>query len=376
MRFSPGAAFAATFQLPASLRIHAPTVVSAAGPKATSPSFVRAAISSQKNHSRRPFAERLGRVAAMSSTGESPLASDDSVARISLCQFRVTENKLHNIETCRKFVREAVRDSPHLIVLPEIWNGPYATAAFGEYAEPCPEVGATAADVDNDVSPSVAALLNLAVEHGVTIVGGSIPELASDGGNIYNTCLVISADGVVVAKHRKAHLFDISVPGGVTFRESDTLSPGSEVTVVDLGSPLGMIGVGICYDIRFPEMAAAMVRAGARVLVYPGAFNMTTGPAHWELLARGRANDGQCYVLLASPARSDDENGPDGKYPKYTAWGHSTVCGPWGDVLVKTDEGEGIVRAELDMAAVERVRTSVPTRNQKRYDLYTPSEII
>merc|ERR1711994_147717 len=118
---------------------------------------------------------------------------------------------------------------------------------------------------------------------------------------------------------------DIDIPGKITFRESDALSAGNDFTVID--TPYCKIGLGICYDIRFPDLAQIYARNhGCQLLVYPGAFNLTTGPAHWELLQRARAVDNQCFVLTASPARTDpppvvDDEKP--KYPHYSAWGHS-----------------------------------------------------
>lgn len=237
-------------------------------------------------------------------------------------------------------------------MLPEIWNSPYATAAFPEYAEALSN------------SPSSILLREKAIEHSLWIVGGSIPEV--DDNRIYNTCQVFSPTGEVVAKHRKAHLFDIDVPGGIRFFESETLSAGSSVT--DFDTPWGKIGLGICYDIRFPEYALALRAKGCKILIYPGAFNMTTGPAHWELLQRARAVDTQCFVLTASPARV--ESSPDLKYPHYAAWGHSTAVTPWGDILATRDETEGIVTADLDMSKVEEMRQAIPVEKQKRVDLY------
>ena len=186
-----------------------------------------------------------------------------------------------------------------------MWNSPYATSAFPANAEPVPEVGAAVGDVAAEASPSLVLVLRSAREHGVFLIGGSIPEIGADG-NIYNTCVVADPAGTIVAKHRKMHLFDIDIPGRQSFRESDTLTGGSAVTTFAM--PQCVVGVGICYDLRFPEQAHLMRQAGAKLLVYPGAFNTTTGPAHWELLQRGRAVDNQCYVATASPARNPESN--------------------------------------------------------------------
>jgi omega-amidase len=153
----------------------------------------------------------------------------------------VTEDKNVNHKTASSYLKRAAEGGAQLAVLPEIWNSPYATAAFGEYAEVLPHVG----DNMSEKSPSAQLLMNHAKTNGMFIVGGSIPE--NDGGKIYNTCLVIDPQGKVVAKHRKVHLFDIDVPGGITFRESDTLSAGETMTAFDGGEVFGMVGVGIWY---------------------------------------------------------------------------------------------------------------------------------
>lgn len=165
------------------------------------------------------------------------------------------------------------------------------------------------------------------------------------------------------------------MPGKITFKESDTLSPGGQVTTFDAGGAFGRVGVGICYDIRFPELSLLMAKEGARILVYPGAFNMVTGPAHWELLMRARATDAQAYVIGASPARSEPPAaaaaGPKPRYPHYTAWGHSIVVSPWGEVQAHASEGEQLLLLDLEMGRVEEVRANLPTSKQKRADVYT-----
>ena len=321
----------------------------------------------------------------MSTTSDDAMATQEHAQqlRVALCQFQVTEDKTVNLQTCSSFIDKAVSSSAttttskiDLVVLPEIWNSPYATAAFSEYAEPVPNVvdddGKSAIFTKED-SPSVHLLKQKAIQHQIYIVGGSIPEVDHDN-QLYNTCIVVNPQGQIIAKHRKVHLFDINVPNGITFRESDTLSSGSQIT--SFTTPWCNIGVGICYDIRFPEYAMLLGQT-CQILIYPGAFNLVTGPAHWELLQRARAVDTQCYVLTASPARSvvtaDDNTRPksSNKYPPYSAWGHSTVVAPWGDIIATTDEKESIVVADIDLTKVSSMRQSIPVRNQKRTDLYT-----
>lgn len=326
------------------------------------------------------FARKTRKTASLlgvSTLRMSTAATTASSLRVALCQFSASHDKAANQETAKRYLSMAKERGASLAVLPEIWNGPYATAAFPEYAEILPQMGASNAPA----SESSQLLVDAAKEHNMWIVGGSIAERVTDGSEekIYNTCLVLNPQGEIVAKHRKVHLFDIDVPGGITFFESETLSPGSSVS--HFSTPWGEIGVGICYDIRFAEYAQLLRHDYDCVcLVYPGAFNMTTGPAHWELLQRARALDNQCFVLTASPARSEAppptpaDKGVGGNskspYPHYTAWGHSTVVSPWGDVLATTDEKEGIVVSELDLAKLAEVRSCIPIGQQRRTDLY------
>jgi omega-amidase len=275
--------------------------------------------------------------------------------KIALCQLKVGSDKVLNIANAAKALDSSA--PAKLVVLPECWNSPYSTASFPQYAEIVPSVGGRP---DPSTSPSSNMLCEKAKDMNIWIVGGSIPE--RDGEKLYNTCIVVNESGNIVGKHRKIHLFDIDVPGKITFKESDSLSPGDTPTVFD--TPWGLIGVGICYDIRFPEYAMWLRKLGARMLIYPGAFNMTTGPAHWELLQRARAVDNQLFVATCSPARDETSGG-------YIAWGHSTVVTPWGDIAVKAGAGEEVVFADLDFDTVESMRDNIPCWKQKRDDLYS-----
>ncbi|XP_035227693.1 omega-amidase NIT2-like [Stegodyphus dumicola] len=187
---------------------------------------------------------------------------------------------------------------------------------------------------------------------------GTFPE--SHQGKLYNTCLAFGPNGDVLAKHRKVHLFDIDIPGKITFKESAALTAGDTLTMFKIGK--WNVGLGVCYDIRFPLMANLYAEKGCQLLIYPGAFNMTTGPAHWELLQRARAVDNQLYVATISPAR--DENS------SYNAWGHSSLISPWGNTVSTTDEKEGIIYGDIDLEYVHEVREQIPITKQQRHDLY------
>lgn len=298
-------------------------------------------------------------------------------SKIAILQFEVTSDKNSNILKAREYIQHAVNDyNASLIILPECWNSPYDTSAFPEYAEVLPNVKDEVYDLGN--SPSALILFECAKEFGIYIIGGSIPEVVDsvkeeekDINSYYNTCLCIAPNGSLVGKHRKIHLFDVNIENGIKFRESETLNCGSTPTAFYAGEKFGTIGIGICYDMRFPEYANMLRYSyNCDVLIYPGAFNMTTGPLHWELLQRGRAVDNQTFVITASPARIKKLY--NDKYKPYFAWGHSSVVSPWGEVIATTEHDEDIVVCDLGdvKQIIQKIRTEIPVSIQRRTDIY------
>ncbi|GAV46954.1 hypothetical protein ZYGR_0A05520 [Zygosaccharomyces rouxii] len=272
--------------------------------------------------------------------------------KVALVQLAAgTPDKAYNLQKAKTLIEKAVHDEPStkLVVLPECFNSPYATDKFRAYSE-----------VIRPDSESYKALSQLAQKLKIVLVGGSIPELEPETDHIYNTCMIFNENGELLDKHRKAHLFDIDIPNGIRFKESDTLSAGEKNTLVT--SEYGKFGVGICYDMRFPELAMQSARKGAFAMIYPGAFNTVTGPLHWKLLARSRAIDNQVYTLLCSPARDLESS--------YHAYGHSLVVDPKGNVLAEAGEGEEIVYADLDPEAIDQFRAGIPITTQRRFDIY------
>jgi omega-amidase len=201
----------------------------------------------------------------------------------------------------------------------------------------------------------------MASEAKAYLIGGSIPEYEESTKNYFNTSLTFSPNGALLAIHRKVHLFDIDIPGKIKFKESDVLSPGNKVTIVDLPE-YGKVGIAICYDVRFPELAMIAARKDCFALIYPGAFNLTTGALHWKLQGQARAMDNQVYVGLCSPAR--DMNAT------YNAWGHSMIVDPNAEVLGELEEKEDIVYAELNGEKIEETRKGIPIYSQRRFDVY------
>lgn len=268
-----------------------------------------------------------------------------NIFKMALCQTKASLYKDESMEMAAHYVNRAADNGAHMASLPEMWNCPYDNSYFREYSE-------------TESGESVEFMSDLARENEIYLVGGSIPEL--DDGRIYNSCFVFSPNGEIIGKHRKVHLFDIDVPGGIRFMESETLSGGNDITVVD--TEFCKVGIGICYDIRFPKMFNKMADEGAKAVILPGAFNMTTGPAHWELLIRSRALDNQLYFGACSPARDMDSS--------YHSFGNSMIANPWGEICGKTDSIPSIVYGKIDLDYLEQIREQIPVSKQMKPDLY------
>ena len=258
--------------------------------------------------------------------------------KVSVIQMKVRETKEKSMKEAAARVGEAARRGADFAVLPEMFSCPYETSGFPLYAE--------AADGE-----TVKRLSEIAGENGIYLVGGSIPE-REENGKIYNTSFVFDRKGKLLARHRKVHLFDIDIPGGQSFKESDTLSPGASATV--FSTEFGPMGLCICFDIRFPELFRTMAEQGALAVFCPAAFNRTTGPKHWELLFRARAVDYQLFTIGAAPAADETAS--------YISYGHSILVSPWGEVLSQAGEEERILTEELDFSQVEAVRRQIPIR--------------
>ena len=266
--------------------------------------------------------------------------------KIAAIQMSTVADKMENVRTVKTYLEKIKDENPDFVILPEMFCCPYQTENFPIYAE-------------KEGGPVWQQLSGYAKQYGIYLIGGSMPEKDAEG-NVYNTCYVFDREGKQIGKHRKVHLFDIDVKGGQTFKESDTLTAGDSDTVFD--TEFGKIGVMLCFDIRFPELSRMMVNDGAKVIFVPAAFNMTTGPAHWELSFRTRALDNQIYMVGCAPARDVSAG--------YISWGHSIVTDPWGRVTGMLDENEGILLAELDMDYEEQVREELPLLKSRRKDIY------
>ena len=265
--------------------------------------------------------------------------------KIAVCQIRTELDKAITMAKAELMVSKAANNGADIVVLPEMFNCPYDKNYFKPFAK-----------AEN--GESIAAMSAWARANEVILVGGSIPEAAGD--KLYNTCFVFDENGEIIARHRKAHLFDVDIEGGIRFKESNNFTPGNEITVFD--TKFGKMGVMVCFDIRFPELSRAMANRGAQVIFCPAQFNMTTGPKHWELSVRARAMDNELFFVGASAARYEGFN--------YECWGHSTVVSPFGMVLASCDEKEQILYCDIDLSEVESTRKQLPTFLHLREELY------
>ena len=267
--------------------------------------------------------------------------------KAALVQMQVQPKTCDSLALAESFIKKASAAGADLVLLPEMFCCPYQNKNFPLYAQ-------------REGEEIWLELSRMAREQNLILAAGSVPERDEDG-KIYNTAYVFDRQGQQIAKHRKMHLFDIDVSGGQSFRESDTLTAGNSITTFD--TEFGVMGLCICYDFRFPELSRLMAERGSKVILVPAAFNMTTGPAHWEILFRTRALDNQVFTLGAAPAR-DPSSG-------YTSYGNSIAVSPWGDVLDRLGADQEMLVCTLELDRVAQVRRELPLLAHRRKDVYT-----
>jgi predicted amidohydrolase len=248
-----------------------------------------------------------------------------------------------NVARASALVREAAVRGAQLVVLPEVfaWRGPKPLEST--IAEPIP-------------GPTTDTFAALARELRIHLCMGSVLERIPDEPRAYNTSCLFGPGGELLGRYRKLHLFDVELPGRVSVCESETRAPGTEVVAVP--TELGVLGLSICYDLRFPELYRRLVHAGAEVLLAPSAFTFPTGAAHWELLCRTRAVENQCYLVAADQTGTS----PHG----FADFGDSLIVDPWGRVLARAGDGESVTTAEIDRTYLARLRRELPCLEHRR----------
>lgn len=261
-------------------------------------------------------------------------------------QTKVLSSKEQTLNYIEAYLKKFLHLQPDIVTLPEMFNCPYDNKSFPLYAE-----------FEEDITYKFCQ--NLAKKYNIYLSAGSIPEKDAQN-HLFNTAYVFDNNGNCIAKHRKMHLFDIDVKNGQRFKESDTLSAGNSITVFD--TKWGKMGLCICYDFRFPELARLMVDVGAKIILVPAAFNMTTGPLHWELLFQSRAVDNQVFTIGTAPARNLNAS--------YHSYGHSIIVSPWGKILNQADFEETALFTTINLNEINLVREQIPLLRHRRLDIY------
>ncbi len=258
-------------------------------------------------------------------------------------QMTSTADRGRNLDTALRLVNEAADLGAKLVALPE------------NFAYMGPEEGrlATAEPVEG---PTLGALRELARRRSIFVVAGSIAEKSPNPKMTANTSAVIGDDGSILAVYRKIHLFDVNIPDGARYAESEVVIPGDKVVVAP--TPLGRIGLTVCYDLRFPELYRKLASLGAEVITIPAAFTLFTGKDHWEVLLRARAIENLAYVVAPAQVGRHSAN--------RQTFGNAMVVDPWGVVLARCPDGEGVCVAKFDRARLEKVRLELPALKHRK----------
>ena len=270
--------------------------------------------------------------------------------KTALFQLSSTDVPADNARTVLDMVHEAVEQGAQFILTPEVTNCVSLDRAH--------QNGVLFHEADD---PALAALRDMAARTGIHLLIGSLALKTEDAdGRFANRSFLIGPDGAVLARYDKIHMFDVDISDNETFRESSGYRPGDRAVVAE--APFARIGMAVCYDMRFPLLANALVDAGAQILTYPAAFSPTTGAAHWHSLLRARAIEAGAWVL--APAQTGTHPGTGGRDRR--TYGHSLAVDPWGEVVLDAGEAPGIYTLDLDMGRVAEARRRIPSRQNAR----------
>lgn len=268
--------------------------------------------------------------------------------RVAALQMTSKDSVSVNLKTAERLIREAAALGASLLLLPE------NVAFMGQDEKD--KLLIAEAPLHGPIQNFFA---KLAHELKIWLIGGTIPIKTDAANRVHAACWVWDDRGQVVARYDKMHLFDVQLQSEQTeqtYAESKTIQPGHELVCFD--SPLGKIGLSICYDLRFPELYRKLLSAGAEILVVPSAFTASTGQAHWETLLRARAIENLSYVIAADQV---------GTHPNHrSTWGHSMIIDPWGKILAELLEGEGVIVADIDLDYLNDIRRRFPATEHRR----------
>lgn len=270
-----------------------------------------------------------------------------NIVRIAAVQMNSRDNKEENLRKAEALIDRAAAMGAQLVALPEYVSYLGPDEGKLQSAEPIP-------------GPTTERFAAKAKEHGIVLHCGSIAEQVPGEERLANTTVVIGPDGEILGQYRKIHLFDVDLVGEAAYRESRTVQSGEAIVTVD--TPVGRLGLTICYDLRFPELFRALALRGADIIFAPAAFTLYTGKDHWEPLLRARAIENQTFVV--APAQFGTHN------PQRQCYGNTMIIDPWGTVIARASEGETVVVADLDMGYKEFVRQAIPSLRHRRPDVY------
>lgn len=270
--------------------------------------------------------------------------------RVGLVQLTVSDDPEENLPETKALVRAAAEGGAKLVLTPECTNM-LSSSRDRQRALLCHE----------EEDPTLAALRDEAARAGIWLLIGSLGVKTHDAdGRFANRSFLVGPDGTIAARYDKIHMFDVNVSETEVYRESSAYRPGERAVLAE--TPLGRIGMTICYDLRFPHLFRRLAQAGAQILTVPAAFNHLTGQAHWQTLLRARAIETGCFVLAPAQTGFHPEQNGKGRHTH----GHSLVIAPWGEVLADAGDEPGVTFAEIDLAEVDRARGRVPSLTHDR----------
>lgn len=262
---------------------------------------------------------------------------------VGAAQMTSGPDKARNLDTAIRLVEEAAARGARLVTLPELFNCLGGSETIVSQSEPVP-------------GPTSQAMSELAARLRIILLAGSIAERVEGSDKVFNTSLLFSPEGKQLACYRKIHLFDIDLPGQITFQESSFMQAGDRMVVTD--TAIGRLGQATCYDLRFPELFRRLIAARADVLCVPSAFTLPTGRDHWLPLLRARAIENQTYVIASN------QYGRNG--PGIVTYGRSAIIDPWGVPLAVAADGETVITAEIDLDQQAEIRERLPALKHRR----------
>ncbi len=272
--------------------------------------------------------------------------------KIAVAQLDSQNNKKDNLEKVCRYIDMAAAEGARIISFPETMNLRGDNIGEGGEREKIPGY-------------TTEILMEKAVQKKIYIHSGSFSEYIEGDDRGYNTSVVIDPQGNILCKYRKLHTFDVTLPDGTVCAESEKIKPGDDIVTVD--TPLGILGMSICYDIRFPEIYRIMALRGAQVIFTPANFTTPTGKDHWETILRTRAIENGCYVVAA------DQIGRK-KDAQFSSYGNSLIVDPWGTVIARSGDHEGVIYAEIDFDFLDSIRAKIPSLKNRRTDVYELNE--